>query len=196
MESGLIGGVPDEGLSFGAVRNPVALIEQAALFNLYDGGGIDVAFLGFAQADALGNVNVSRFADKLTGSGGFINISQAARKIVFCGTFSADGLRVALGREGLLVLNEGAVVKFQDAVSHLTFNGPRAVAEHREVMFITERAVFVLGPQGLVLTEVAPGVSPKQLQQQVPFDLAVSPSLREMAGPWREPAGLQPSFNQ
>jgi len=196
VESGLIGGVPDEGLSFGAVRNPVALIEQAALFNLYDGGGIDVAFLGFAQADALGNVNVSRFADKLTGSGGFINISQAARKIVFCGTFSADGLRVALGREGLLVLNEGTVVKFQDAVSHLTFNGPRAVAEHREVMFITERAVFVLGPQGLVLTEVAPGVSPKQLQQQVPFDLAVSPSLREMAGPWREPAGLQPSFNQ
>lgn len=196
VESGLVGGIPDEGLSFGAARHPQALIEQAALFNFYDGGGIDVAFLGFAQADALGNVNVSRFADKLTGSGGFINISQSARKIVFCGTFSAGGLKTGMDRGALQILQEGRLGKFQRAVSHLTFNGPRAVAEHREVMFITERAVFRLGAGGLTLTELAPGVPPQAVLQQIPFEVAVSPLLQEMAGPWREPSGIQPPFNQ
>lgn len=182
VESGLIGGVPDEGLSFGAVAHPHGLIEQSALFNFYDGGGLDLAFLGFAEADADGNVNVSKFGGRLVGSGGFINISQSAKKIVFCGTLTAGGLDIALDHHGLRVLREGRIGKFRRQVAQLTFNGPAAARAGREVMFVTERAVLVLKDGRLRLTEIAPGIALADLLAVIDCDVEVPATVPPMQG--------------
>lgn len=182
VESGLIGGVPDEGLSFGAVSNPQAMIEQSALFDFYDGGGIDIAFLGFAEVDARGNVNVSKFGERIVGSGGFINISQSAKKVVFCGTFTARGLKIKNENGRLVILQEGAVRKFKANVSQLTFNGSAAAYREKEVLYITERAVFSLVRDHLVLVEIAPGIAISDLSQLMDCDFAVSPDLKPMPG--------------
>lgn len=180
VESGLIGGVPDEGLSFGAVMHPQAVIEQAALFDFYDGGGIDIAFLGFAQADAKGNVNVSRFGDRFVGAGGFINISQSARKIVFCGTLTSGGLEVEIADGRLRVVREGRTAKFLPHVEQLTFSG--AAAQGKEVLYVTERAVFRLRPGGLELIELAPGIALADLARAVGCAFHVAPALKPMDG--------------
>jgi propionate CoA-transferase len=180
VESGLIGGVPDEGLSFGAVMSPDAIMEQSALFDFYDGGGLDLAFLGFAEADADGNVNVSHFNGRLVGSGGFINISQSARKIVFCGTLTANGLQVATRDGKLFVQTEGQSRKFLSRVSHLTFNGLAASMAGKEVLFITERAVFAIERKGLHLIELAPGIEVQDIKDLLGFDFSVSPTLQPM----------------
>ena len=182
VESGLVGGVPDEGLSFGAVRHPSAVIEQSALFDFYDGGGIDLAFLGFAQVDAGGNVNVSKFDGRIVGSGGFINISQSARHIVFCGTLTAGGLEVDIAGGRLRVLQEGRTCKFHAHVAQLTFNGRQAAAQGREVLYVTERAVFRLGAQRLELIELAPGIDVADIRRVVDCDFHVSPTLKPMSG--------------
>lgn len=158
VESGVVGGRPAFGLSFGASYRPSAVIEQAALFDFYEGGGIDVACLGFAEIDAAGNVNVSQFGSKLQGAGGFINISQSARFIIFCGTLTAAGLNVEMGPEGLQIVQEGRIKKFVRQVSHLTFNGGYAQLLRQRVMFVTERAVFSLRNGVIYLDEVAPGI--------------------------------------
>jgi propionate CoA-transferase len=182
VESGLIGGVPDDGLSFGAVAHPRALIEQAALFDFYDGGGLDLAFLGFAEADQQGNVNVSKFGRRMPGSGGFINIAQSAGKLVFCGTFCAGGLEVALRDGQLHIVHEGRTSKFRRRVAQLTFNGSTAAAAGKEVMFITERAVFHLRDGRLELTEIAPGIDAGQLLRDIDCDAVAAPCLRTMQG--------------
>ncbi len=182
VESGLIGGVPDEGLSFGAVMHPRAVIEQSALFDFYDGGGIDVAFLGFGQVDTRGNVNVSKFGGRFVGSGGFINISQSAKKIVFCGTLTAGGLAVEIVDGRLRIAREGRTCKFHTHVSQLTFNGERAAAQGKEVLYITERAVFRLGAGRLELVELAPGIDVADIGRAVDCDFDVAPALKPMAG--------------
>lgn len=182
VESGLVGGVPDEGLSFGAVSNPQAMIEQSALFDFYDGGGIDVAFLGFAEIDGKGNVNVSKFGERIVGSGGFINISQSAKKIAFCGTFTAKGLKVKNTDGRLEIIQEGRVKKFKSEVSQLTFNGPSASIRNKEILYITERAVFALANERLVLTEIAPGIDISDLRALMDCDFVVSPDLEHMPG--------------
>ena len=157
-EPGVIGGIPASGLNFGAATNTQAVIDQPYQFDFYDGGGLDIAFLGLAQADAEGNLNVSKFGARLAGAGGFINISQNAKKVVFVGTFTADGLAVASGDGRLTIVNEGRSRKFVTEVEHRTFSGSYAAKRGQPVFYITERCVLQLTASGLELIEVAPGI--------------------------------------
>ena len=117
-EPGVIGGVPAGGLDFGAAANTRAIIDQASQFDFYDGGGLDVAFLGLAQADREGNLNVSKFGLKLAGAGGFINISQSAKKVVFMGTFNAGTCDMVTEGGRLHIRSDGASRKFVSEVEH------------------------------------------------------------------------------
>jgi propionate CoA-transferase len=157
-EPGVIGGIPASGLDFGAASNHSALIDQPYQFDFYDGGGLDLAFLGLAQADAAGNLNVSKFGSRLAGAGGFINISQSAKAVVFLGTFSAGPQDIRIENGALRIVEDGELRKFVAEVEHRTFSGKHAAERGQPVLYITERCVFRLTAEGLELIEIAPGV--------------------------------------
>lgn len=180
VESGVIGGLPAAGLSFGAAINPEAMISQPSQFDSYDGGGLDIAFLGLAQVDRTGNVNVSKLGPYLIGCGGFIDITQGTKHLVFCGTFTFGGLETKIEDGKLRIINEGKR-KFISPVKQITFNSAYAIEKQKKVIYITERAVFELKKEGLLLTETAPGVDlEKDILDQMEFKPIVSDTLKQM----------------
>ncbi len=158
IEHGTYGGELLDGTLFGYARNATAMIDGPSQFDFYSGGGLDIAFLGFGEIDKQGHVNVSKLGGVTVGPGGFIDIAQNARKVVFCGTFDAKGARHAIGGGRLDIENHGDVVKLVEDVEQITYSGDEALKRGQEVIYVTERAVFELSQQGVVLTEVAPGV--------------------------------------
>jgi acyl CoA:acetate/3-ketoacid CoA transferase len=183
VEHGTYGGALLDGELFGFARNPTAMIDAPSQFDFYSGGGLDIAFLGFGEVDARGHVNASKLGGLPVGPGGFIDIAQNARKMVFCGTFETKGTRLETGDGTLRVTRPGEIRKFVRAVQQITFSGVEALRGGQETLYVTERAVFRLTPEGMVLSEVAPGIDVRRdvlermdFEPLVPAEPAVMPA--------------------
>ena len=197
VEQGSAGGVPAWGSDFGLMWNATSFIDAPAVFDFYDGGGIDLAIVSFAQVDQVGDVNVSEFGGRLIGPGGFMNITQSAKAVVFCGTSTTKGQRVAFAEGRLQILEDGAVAKFVDRVEQVTWSAAEARRRGQRVIYITERAVFTLTADGLELVEIAPGLGVEDVLAAMRFRPRVSEHLAEIAESvyLDGPLGLAELFN-
>lgn len=181
VEAGPIGGVPAGSGEFGASANAEAIVDHPYQFDFYDGGGLDIAYLGLAETNKNGDLNVSKFKGRVAGCGGFINITQNTHKVVFCGTFTAKGLKEEIRDGRLVILQEGSIPKFLNKIDQITFSGSYAQKHGQDVLYITERCVFKLGPQGLVLIEIAPGIDvEKDILAHMEFKPEISQDLKAM----------------
>ena len=178
IEQGAIAGIPTIGLNFGAMYNPSAILDDGYQFDFFQGGGLDMSFLGFAQIDQHGNINSSRFGNVITGCGGSIDISQNAKKVVFCGSFAVKSEQI-ITESGLEIVNPGKFKKFVQQVQQVSFSGKYALEKKQEVVYITERAVFTLTQEGVMLTEIAPGVDLQtDILDMMNFRPVISPDLK------------------
>jgi propionate CoA-transferase len=181
VESGTIGGIPGGGIDFGLSRNPDAIINHMDQFDFYTGCGVDITFMGAAEVDSKGNVNVSKFGGRVAGCGGFIDITQRAKKVVFCFSFTVGKIAIETSNGKLKILQDGKSGKFLPRVNHITFSGGRAKEMGQKVLYVTERAVFELRPEGLTLMEIAPGVNlEKDILGKMQFKPKIAPKLKEM----------------
>jgi len=177
---GHTGCIPVSGLGFGGCYNAEYTTDMTRQFDFYDGGGLDISYLGAAEVDSHGNVNVSKFK-KTVGPGGFINIAQSTKNMVFCGTLTAGGLKTSVKDGRLIIEQEGRSKKFVKQVQQVTFSGDYAREHGQNVLYITERAVFRLTDEGVALVEIAPGIDLQtQVLDQIEFPVIVSPMLKEM----------------
>ena len=182
-EAGTIGGIPAPAGSFGASLNPMYITDMPTMFDFYDGGMLDLVCVGAAQIDPTGNVNVSRIGTRVVGVGGFVNLTMASRKVVFLTTFTeTKGLSVAYEDGRLKITSEGKIKKFIRQVDQISFSGKIAIEEQREILYVTERCVFQLTPQGLLLIEIAPGIDlQRDIFDQMEFRPGVADNLKTMS---------------
>lgn len=192
VEQGAAGGMPARGADFGLMWNPTSILDAPSVFDLYDGGGLDLALVSFGEVDAQGNVNVSYLGDRLIGPGGFINITQGARTVVFCGTITTRGLDVKIDSGGVAIRNEGSVRKFVRRCAHVTWSAHEARRRGQHVVYVTERGVFHLTESGPQLVELAPGMDVEHdVLPAMEFEPSIAPDLAYGAPeawlPTREP---------
>ena len=182
VEAGVIGGIPGSGLNFGSAINPKSIIDQPYQFDFYDGGGLDVAFLSFAEIDKNGNVNVSRFGNRNDGAGGFINIAQGAKKVVFSGTLTGGGLSTSIVKGNLKINKEGKNKKFVNKVNQITFSSKDGIKRGQSIFFNTDRGLFKIINGKITLVEVARGVRIKEdIIDQIPFKINISKNLKKIS---------------
>ena len=181
LELGTFGGTPQSKSNFGSAINVTSYLAHPSMFDFYHGGGLDITFLGAAQIDAEGNVNVSRFGGRAAGQGGFIDISQTAKKVVFCTNFTTKGFESTVENGNLVIKKDGSVPKFVEKVDQITFNGKLSREKGQAVVICTERAIFRLKKNGLMLTEIAPGVDlEKDVLEKMGFKPIISDDLKLM----------------
>ena len=181
LESGISGGVPHAVPDFGISYNPESMIRPDDMFYFFNGGGLDVCFLGFAEVDKVGNINVSKFGNKFVGCGGFIDIAQNTKNVVFCGTFTAKGLKVLKENGYLVIKSEGELPKFVNRVQQITFNPSVTHIKDQDITIITERCVFKVKKEGLELIEIAPGIDlNNNILSIIDFEIKISPNLKPM----------------